>query len=178
MTKFEQIKSVQNWLPFDKILDKGIIKMKDSSYIKVLCISPINYVLKSSLEKEAILNSYKNIFKSCNFNLQIFIQSKKEDLTSHIKKIKERNLYPEINEKYISYICSFIKNKKSSNKKFFLIIKNSPSEENEAVIIQNLEANYLKLKDLFGRCGNFVSEYTEDSKLIEILFSLFNSEKI
>ena len=177
MKKVEQITSVQNWLPFDKILDKGIIKMKDSSYIKILNIKPINYVLKSSLEKEAILNSYKNIFKSCNFDLQIFIQSKKEDLTNHIKNIKEKNLYPEIVEKYINYISNFIKNKKSSNKKFFLIIKSSPSEDNETVIIQNLDNNYLKLKDLFGRCGNFVSEYTEEDKLIEILFSLFNSEK-
>ena len=62
--RLEQIKSVQNWLPFEKILDKGIIKMKDSSYIKILNINPINYILKSSLEKEAILNSYSNIFKS------------------------------------------------------------------------------------------------------------------
>ena len=176
--KIEQIQSVQSWLPFEKILDKGIIKMKDSSYIKILNISPINYVLKSTLEKEAILNSYKNLFKSCNFNFQILIQSKKEDLSKHINNIKENNLYPEIKEKYINYINNFIKNKKSSNKKFYIIIKNSPSEENENVIIQNLESNYLKIKDLFGRCGNFVSEYTEEKQIIEILFSFFYSNKI
>ena len=177
MNKLEQIKSVQNWLPFDKILDKGIIKMKDSSYIKIMSISPINYVLKSSLEKEAILNSYKNVFKSCNFNLQIFIQSQKEDLSNHINKIKEKNLYPEISEKYIKYINNFIKSKKSSNKKFYLIIKSSHLEENEAVKIQNLGNNYFKLKDLFSRCGNLVSEITEDKKIIEILHSLFNFDK-
>ena len=175
--KFEQIKDVQNWLPFEKILDKGIIKMKDSSYIKILSISPINYVLKSSLEKEAILNSYKNLFKSINFNFQILIQSKKEDLKNHFNKLNENNLYPEIKEKYVNYINLFLKSKKSSNKKFYIIIKNSPSEENENVIIQNLESNYLKIKDLFGRCGNFVSEYTEENQIVEILFSFFNSNK-
>ena len=91
--KVEQINSVQEWLPFAEILDKGIIKMKDSSYIKILNINPINYILKSSLEKEAILNSYSNIFKTCNFNFQILIQSKKEDLKEHIKKIKENKDY-------------------------------------------------------------------------------------
>ena len=175
--KIEQIKSVQNWLPFEEILDKGIIKMKDSSYIKILSINPINYVLKSTLEKEAILNSYKNIFKSCNFNLQIFIQSKKEDLRNHIKIIKDKNLYPEINEKYIQYINNFVKNKRSSNKKFFIIIKNAPSEDNQAVILQNLENNYLKLKDLFGRCGNLVSEYTEEKEIVDIIFSFLSSNK-
>ena len=177
MQKFEQIQSVQNWLPFEKILDKGIIKMKDSSYIKILSISPINYILKSTLEKEAILNSYKNIFKSCNFNLQILIQSKKEDLTQHLNELRKNDLYPEIKEKYKNYINYFVKSKKSSNKKFYIIIKNSPSEENENVILQNLESNYLKIKDLFGRCGNFVSEYTEEKQIIEILFSFFNSNK-
>ncbi len=76
--KFEQIYSVQDWLPFEKILENGIIKLKDSSYIKILKVKPINYNLKSELEKEAILNSYKNFIKSCNFNLQILIQSKKD----------------------------------------------------------------------------------------------------
>ena len=176
--KFEQIQSVQNWLPFEEILDKGIIKMKDSSYIKILSISPINYVLKSTLEKEAILNSYKNLFKSINFNFQILIQSKKEDLKNHFNKLKENNLYPEIKEKYINYINQFLKNKKSSNKKLYIILKNSPAEENENVIIQNLESNYLKIKDLFGRCGNFVSEYTEENQIVDILLSFFSSNKI
>ena len=74
----EKFKSVQNWLPYDKILDNGIIKLKNSSYIKILKVEPINYNLKSELEKEAILNSYKSFIKSCNFNLQILIQSNKD----------------------------------------------------------------------------------------------------
>ena len=40
------------------------------------------------MEKESILNSYKIFLKTCNFDIQILIQSKKEDLTNHIEKIK------------------------------------------------------------------------------------------
>ncbi len=174
--KFEQIHSVQNWLPIEMILDKGIIKLKDSSYIKILSVSPINYNLKSDLEKEAILNSYKNIFKSCNFNLQILIQSKKEDLTNQIKRLNENNLYTEIKEKYIEYIRNLNKIKKSSCKNYYIIIKNSTDENNENIKIQNLQDNYLKLKEQLSRCGNVVSEYTKE-ELIEILFSFLNSKK-
>ena len=110
--KVEQIPAVQNWLPIEEILDKGIIKMKDSSYIKILHISPINYNLKSDLEKEAILNSYTNFFKSSNFNLQVLIQSKKEDLKENIKLLKENNYLNELKEKYIKYISSLNKIKK------------------------------------------------------------------
>ena len=159
------------------ILDKGIIKMKDSSYIKIMKVNPINYMLKSDLEKEAILDSYKNIFKSCNFNFQILIQTKNEDLSKHISILKENNLYPEIKEEYIKYINNFVKSKKSSNKNFYLIIKSSQSSENEVIHLQNLENNYLKLKELFNRCGNLVSEITDDKQIIEILNSFLNSKK-
>ena len=31
----QQLYSVQDWLPFEKILDNGIIKIKNSFYIKI-----------------------------------------------------------------------------------------------------------------------------------------------
>jgi len=88
--KKEQIYSVQEWLPIKKILDKGIIKLKDDSYIKIIKVIPINYNLKSELEKQAILNSYKIFLKTCNFDIQILIQSNKEDLSKHILNINKQ----------------------------------------------------------------------------------------
>ena len=35
--------SIQEWLPFSKILKKGVVKLKDESYVKILKILPINY---------------------------------------------------------------------------------------------------------------------------------------
>lgn len=65
-------KSTQDWLPFQKILENGLIYTKNSC-LKVIKIFPINYDLKSNLEKEAILNSYYLFLKSCDFNFQILI---------------------------------------------------------------------------------------------------------
>ncbi len=176
--KLDKIKSVQNWLPFDKILDNGIIKLKNSSYVKILKVDPINYNLKSELEKEAILNSYKSFIKSCNFNLQILIQSKKEDLSKHIDLLHKNSLYPEIKEKYIEYINSLNQNQKSSNKNFFIIISQTADDLTtlESVTIQNLQENYFKVKELLARCGNIVSEYTNEDQVRDVLFSFFNSK--
>ncbi|MCI9365799.1 MAG: hypothetical protein HFJ54_04285 [Clostridia bacterium] len=44
--------SLQEWLPFEKFFGKGIIKTKDNEYIKIIKVVPINYNLKSNLEKE------------------------------------------------------------------------------------------------------------------------------
>lgn len=174
--KLEQIPSVQKWLPYEKILEKGIIKMKDLSYIKILKIYPINYNLKSDLEKEAILNSYINLFKTTNLNLQILIQSKKEDLTTNIKNLKKINNHEELQKKYIQYIQYLNKIKKSSSKNFYLIIKETTSEKEEIIKIENLQNEYLKIKDSLSRCGNIVSEYTDENEIEKIIFSFLNSQ--
>ena len=83
--------SVQQWVPIIEIFNNGIIKTKENSYIKILKIIPINYKLKSELEKEAILNSYKIFLKTCNFNIQIIIQSKKLNLNQIISKIENES---------------------------------------------------------------------------------------
>ena len=36
------IKSVQKWIPLKNILDNGIIKLKDDSYIKIIKVSFLN----------------------------------------------------------------------------------------------------------------------------------------
>lgn len=74
----KQVISVQDWLPFEKILENGIIKLKDNSYVKIMKITPVNFNLKSSLEKEAILNSYKIFLQTIEFDIQILIQSNKD----------------------------------------------------------------------------------------------------
>lgn len=169
--------SVQEWLPFENILDNGIIKLKDSSYVKIMKVTPINYNLKSELEKEAILDSYKKFIKSLNLNLQILVQSKKEDLTKHLELINKNKNFGDIKDKYIEYIKALNKNKKSSNKNFYIIIKKSTLDNKniETIIIQNLQEEYFKIKDLLARCGNVVSEYTEEEKVREVLFSFLNS---
>lgn len=175
--KVEQIPSVQDFLPIESILEKGIIKLKDSSYVKIIKVNPINYNLKSDLEKEAILNSYKTLFKGLKFDLQILIQSKKEDLTENIKALNESNLHEEIKQKYIKYIQQLNQKTKSSSKNFYLILKESSSEKQEKIKIENLKNNYMKLKDALSRCGNIVSEYTEEKEINEMLFSFLNSNE-
>ena len=174
--KLEQTPTVQKWLPYDKILEKGIIKMKDLSYIKILKIKPINYNLKSDIEKEAILNSYINLFKTTNLNLQILIQSKKEDLENNIKNLKKNKTHEELQKKYIEYIQYLNKIKKSSSKNYYLIIKETTSEKTEESKIENLQNEYLKIKDSLSRCGNIVLEYTEEKEIIKIIFSFLNSK--
>ncbi len=167
-------------MPFEQILSNGIVKLKDNTYIKILKIIPINFNLKSELEKEAILNSYKTFLKTCNFNIQILIQSNKEDLTKTISKIKnqqknENQKIKNISENYIQYIKELNKNKKSSNKNFYIIIKNpKETQKIENIIIEELSDKYYKIKESLSRCGNIVKDINRAEEIKEVLASFIN----
>ena len=184
----KKVNSVQEWLPVDEILENGIIKVKNKNYIKILKIIPINFELKSNLEKEAILNSYKIFLKTCNFDIQILIQSNKKDLSNHISKIKEKNKEEKENikilsEKYTNYIKKINIEKKSSSKNFYILIKETPEIKkintniNEKIIFDKLNDKYFCIKECLSRCGNVVIDISDQKNAEKILYSFFNSRK-
>lgn len=179
----KKVNSVQEWLPVDEILENGIIKVKNKNYIKILKIIPINFELKSNLEKEAILNSYKIFLKTCNFDIQILIQSSKENLDKNIQIIKN-NLEKEnkkylnkIAENYFEFIQKFNSIKNSSSKNFYIIISEEKINQNEENIFQSLNEKYFKIKECLFRCGNIVQEINS-KKEIKKLFNLFLNSRI
>ena len=183
----KEIISVQNWIPIECFFEKGIIKLKNNNYLKIIKVYPINYNLKSELEKKSILNSYKSFLKTCDFNIQIIIQSNKEDLSKHINKIKERNKIENslnnhnivnFSKQYINFINKKNKEKNSSSKNFYILIKTPINLENkEMLAIQELKDKYLKIKDSLSRCGNIVEEVRDKKEIEEIYFSFFNVKK-
>lgn len=183
--KKETLNSTQSWLQFNKILQNGIIKTNDK-YVKIIKVVPINFNLKSEMEKEAILNSYKIFLKTFNSDLQILIQSKKEDLSKHIscvefQKHNENDTIQKISQNYIYYIKELNKKKKSSTKNFYIIIKsqniNKEVEDFEALACDELNEKYLKIKDCLVRCGNRIINIDNKEDVINILFSFLNSQK-
>ena len=181
-------KTIQQWIPTDYILENGIIKLKNNKYIKILKIIPINYNLKSDLEKATILNSYKTFLKTCPFQMQILIQSSKENLEKNIFNIqkniqkKENKKLKKIANKYIEYINKINSNKKSSSKNFYLIISNEKNKNQENIesieIIKNdLKEKYFKIKECLYRCGNSVIEINTKEEIIKILKTFFNARK-
>ena len=182
MNKIKKL-TVQQWIPIEEIKESGIIKINKSKYIKILKIIPINYNLKSDLEKKTILNSYKILLKTCNFDIQILIQSNKQDLSQHILNIqnniqKEGNKYlKEISENYIKFIQKLNSSKNSATKDFYLIISNEKLENLSSIeIIENdLKEKYFKIKECLSRCGNDVIEINNRNNIINIFYSLLNT---
>ena len=179
-------KTIKEWIPLEKIYKDRTIKLKNNNYIKIIKIMPINYNLKSELEKKSIINSYKIFLKTCNFPIQILIQSKKENLDDHIlkiqKNIEKNKKIEDIGKEYIKYIKSINLSKKSSTKEFYIVINNEKNNtknniEIEEIIKNELNEKYFKIKECLSRCGNSVQEISEKEETIKILFSFLNTRK-
>ena len=169
---------------FEKVFNNGIIKTKDS-FLKLLKVYPINYNLKSSLEKEAILNSYRLFLKTCSFDIQILIQSKKEDLTYHLKKISNLKIENErmnmYKKSYIEYLRKVSIENKSSNKEFYIVLKQAIegediSFENSLQIAENkIFENFMKIKDTLSRTGVIIKQIDSEEEVLNLLKEMYQN---
>src|SRR5574344_246523 len=172
-------------MPIEKISNEGIIKMKNNKYVKILKILPVNYYLKSELEKEAILNSYKNFLKICNFNIQILIQSQKEDLSTHCSNVRnqlkrENNKISEISNNYLNYIQELNFIQKSATKSYYILISIKKEKNNlindEKIFFDELKDKYFIVKENLSRCGNILINISNKNEIKNILYSFLNKE--
>ena len=131
--KIETINLFTDWLKIEIIYEDGIIKNIQKEYIYILKIIPINFNLKSEIEKEVILNNYKKIFSNLEIEIQIFIKNKKINLEKNKKYILENN-NSIISKKYINYL------------EYYLIIKNKNKEKLKEII--------LKINEQLNQCKN------------------------
>lgn len=181
-------KTLQEWLPIKYIDEKGVVKLKNNNLIKIIKINPINYNLKSDLEKESILNSYKIFLKTCNFNIQILIQSNKEDLSRHVYNIqkniskKENKYLKKISKNYINYINKINSERKSSSKDFYIIIsnenKNIKNIQSEELLKNDLKEKYFKIRECLSRTGNSVQEISNKKEVENLFYTILNVKKI
>ena len=168
--------SIQSWLPFLCIEENGIIKLNNNKRIKILKINPINYELMNSKEKEVILDYYKKLLIRINFDIQIIIQSKKQNINNYLNNIKNYEKYKskrlkDISDQYINYLKKLNEIDETNNKEFYLII----SEENNKN--ENIEEKVKIIKEELENCGNYIEEINDKEKIKEILLYFINKKE-
>lgn len=127
-----QSKSTQEIIPIKEIRD-GVIILKDNSMKVVLMASALNFSLKSDEEKNAIILQYQNFLNSLDFPIQIFIESRKLDISPYIlllqdaeRKQSNELLKIQIRE-YMDFVEEFVKSTNIVSKSFYIVISYTPS---------------------------------------------------
>ena len=82
------ISATQQFLQFDQIRE-GMVILKNKGLRGVLIVSSLNFALKPQEEKDAIIYLFQDFLNSLDFPLQIYVQSRKLNITGYIEKLAE-----------------------------------------------------------------------------------------
>ena len=121
------IQSTQSFSPIQDV-SEGIIITKDRRFIKILEISPINFLLRSEDEKRDIIANFDATLRIMPVTIQFKVISRKTDVTRLIKGI-EKDIETEQNKncrtlqkEQIDLIKS-VSSKEGVSRRFFIIFE-------------------------------------------------------
>lgn len=155
--------TTQNFVPIKEVRD-GIVVLKDGSMRAILMTSSVNFSLKSEDEQKSIIFQFQNFLNSINFDIQIFVQSRKLDIRPYVHLLEDRekeqtnDLMKIQTKEYIQFIKTFTENANIMNKRFFIVIPYTPP-------ILNLGGKSSKLP--FGLGGKKITPATENKTFVE-----------
>ncbi len=119
--------STQSFLQFEQIRD-DIIIVRDGSLRAILMVSATNFGLKSQEEQEAIIFGFQNFLNSLDFDLQIFVHSRRLNISGYLSKLSDlqaqqtNELLKIQTQEYVEFIKSFVETVSIMAKTFYIVI--------------------------------------------------------
>ena len=173
---------VAQYLPIEDIRN-GIIYTRDHRYVKIIEVSPINFLLRSAREQRNIIYSFVSYLKISPAKIQFKVLTKKADVNRHLYKIEEEIAH-ETDEKcrvlqqdYANLVRQ-LGSKEAITRRFFLIfeyegIGGRRGDEKDALAELN---SVVQTATVFLRqCGNEVIQYENDNDFtVDVLYNLLN----
>lgn len=122
-----QSTSTEQFVSIDTIKDDCVI-LKDGSIKAVIMVSGINFDLKSEEEQGLITSAYQGLLNRLDFSIQFVIHSRKLNIESYLKYMKEREgqeenslLKVQIKE-YIEFIKTLVSVTNVMSKRFYIVV--------------------------------------------------------
>ena len=119
--------STQSFVPINEIRN-GIVLLNDGNMRALLSSSSLNMSLKSEDEQMGIITGFQTFLNSLDFNVEIFIQSKKLDIRNYLEILKERERLVEEDllkiqiKEYIEFIQKFTEEQNIMTKNFYIVV--------------------------------------------------------
>lgn len=175
--------STQKWVPVHDIRN-GIVITKDSRYVKILEVMPVNFHLKSLIEQQNIIYYFSGYLKVAPDNLQIKIITQKADIAGYEARMWKyyenepvascrEMIEDNINE--VRYLAA----NEAVTRRFFLIFQHEPRMKARTATVEGI-AERLRDEEQTARryldmCGLQVRDVLyADNFQLELLYSLLN----
>ena len=144
-------KASQEFISVKDIKD-GVLILKDGGLRVLLMASSVNFALKSSEEREAIIFQFQDFLNTLDFSVQIHLESRRLDIRPYLALLEERQKDQVVDlmkiqiQEYIEFIRNFAEGSNIMNKSFFVVVPYT------AAIVGGKGAT--GLGGLFGQKGN------------------------
>jgi type IV secretory pathway VirB4 component len=186
--------STQQFLEIEDVRENVLI-LKDGSLRGILVVSSINFALKSEEEQNAIIYQFQNFLNSLDFTIQIYIQSRRLNLTGYLERLEElekkqtNELLKIQTRSYIDFIKSLIGGGSIMTKNFYVVVpfypalvpgmkRKSPTLTDEA--FQRAKTQLWQRMEFVAqglrRCGLFCAPLNTQ-ELIELFWSIYHPEE-
>jgi len=173
---------VADYIPIKEIKN-GIIHTADGRYVKIIEVTPINFLLRTPKEQRSIIWSFVSFLKISPVKMQLQCLSKKADIEKHLS-IARADLEKETNEEcrtlqqdYMNLLYQ-IGSKEAVSRRFFIIFEYEPymrAKDIEADAVANLNTIASTARTYLAQCGNEIVEHRDDDEFaIEALYQMLN----
>ncbi|MCL2274207.1 MAG: hypothetical protein FWC16_04705 [Defluviitaleaceae bacterium] len=171
-----------DYIPIKKIKN-GIIYTADGRYVKIIEVTPINFLLRTPKEQRSIIWSFVSFLKISPIKMQLKCLSKKADIEKHLN-IAKVDLQKETNaecrslqQDYMNLLYN-IGSKEAVSRRFFIIFEYEPylrAKDIEADAIANLNTITATARTYLAQCGNDIVEHDNDDEFTtEVLYQMLN----
>ncbi len=165
----------------------------------IVIASSVNFALKSADEQTAILLQFQDFLNSLDFSIQIFVQSRRLDISPYLSLMQERYKAQESDllklqtREYIEFIRKFTEEVNIMSKSFYVVVPYTPTvlakssgglnpfaKKTEKTVTAAFEENRSQLEQRvsvveqgLGRCGIRVLQLGSE-ELVELYYKVFN----
>lgn len=160
------IKSIFNFMDFEKIEDNMIIQSK-GKYLMVLECQGINYDLMSEMERTSVEQGFIQFLNTLRTEIQIYVQTRTVNLESSIETYKLK--FRDIEDKYMLMEDQYKEMKKSGRysekemqKAYMELVKQKNKYEYTKDIIANTERNSLNSSVLHKKYYIIIPYYEDE----------------
>lgn len=184
--------ATQNFVPIKEVRE-GIVILNDGSMRALLSSTSLNLSLKGEDEQIGIITGFQTFLNSLDFNIEIFLQSKKLDIRNYLSLLKERQREVEEDllkiqiKEYIEFIQKFTEEQSIMTKNFYIVVPydsvsmiSSEKRMSEEDFIKNrnqlMQRISVVISGLSSLGLNVKSAGTEE--IINLFYKLFNPNEL
>lgn len=161
----------------------GILVLPGGEYRKVLCVSTVNFELKSEDEQDALIETYESFLNSLDCPLQILIRTRELDMDKYLTELTEHfanetePTYQAQLRNYDEFVRSLITTNKILTRNFYVVTPYTATSKLDFDLVQEqLSLRVDIISKGLTRLG--MQSYELDSlEVLDLFYSFYNPEQ-